>query len=457
MLVRPDEKNDEDLSSSSISPQNAWDASEKTPGTPIAEAEDHVSQQEPPQQQTFVPPNGGFEAWLLVFAGFLVFANVWGIVSTFGAFQAFFIRDLLANESASAISWIGSVQAFLVVFTGVFGGPLFDRGYLRSLVFVGCFLTVFGMMMTSLARSYYQVFLAQGVCVGLGAGLSYVPTLALISIFFTTRRPIAVGAAAVGSSVGGVIFPIMFRQLQPRIGYGWTVRCIAFINLAFAVLICLILGRHKKEGSTQARSLWDLTAIREPVFLSWVASLFFLFLAYYIPLFFIVSWARWVLDTSEDMSFYMLAILNGGSFLGRTFPYLLGQRVKPIYTLIFSAVLGTVLIFSWIAIHSSAAFIVWCVLWGFVAGVLVTAPTSTMPHPVISPNLGVIGTRMGMGWSAGAVGSIIGSPIAGALANVAAGKFLHAQIFVGVVMAAGAIFLIPVLIAIERHDRKSKR
>ncbi|KIW91709.1 uncharacterized protein Z519_07677 [Cladophialophora bantiana CBS 173.52] len=447
-------KNVEDLSA--MTPQSSWHSSEKTPRTPIADEGEHSRQQEPSRQLGFVPPNGGFEAWLLVFAGFLVFANVWGIVSTFGAFQAFYIRDLLSTESASAISWIGSVQAFLVVFTGVFGGPLFDRGYLRSLVFTGCFLTVFGMMMTSLAKSYYQVFLAQGICVGLGAGLSYVPTLALISTYFTTKRPIAIGIAAVGSSVGGVIFPIMFRRLQPQIGYGWTVRCIGFINLAFAVFICLILGRHRKDGGGQARPLWDLTALREPIFLLWTASLFFLFLAYYIPLFFIVSWARWELDTSEDMAFYMLAILNGGSFLGRTFPYLLGQRVKPVYTLIFSAILGTVLIFSWIAIHSSVAFIVWCVLWGFVAGVLVTAPTSTMPHPVISPDMSVIGTRMGMSWSAAAVGSIIGSPIAGALANVASGDFLHAQIFVGAVMAAGAICLIPPLLAIEKHDHKSK-
>lgn len=32
-----------------------------------------------------------------------------------------------------------------------------DAGYVRPLMIVGCFLTVFGMMMTSLATSYYQV------------------------------------------------------------------------------------------------------------------------------------------------------------------------------------------------------------------------------------------------------------------------------------------------------------
>ena len=28
-------------------------------------------------ERTFTPPNGGLEAWILVVAGFLVFANVW--------------------------------------------------------------------------------------------------------------------------------------------------------------------------------------------------------------------------------------------------------------------------------------------------------------------------------------------------------------------------------------------
>jgi MFS family permease len=100
------------------------------------------------------------------------------------------------------VSWVGSIQAFLVVFVGVIAGPLFDRGYLRALVFTGCFLTVFGMMMTSMARSYYQVFLAQGICVGVGEGLTYVPSLAVISTHFTTKRPIAIGIASVGSSIG---------------------------------------------------------------------------------------------------------------------------------------------------------------------------------------------------------------------------------------------------------------
>ncbi|KAK5190624.1 hypothetical protein LTR99_003460 [Exophiala xenobiotica] len=406
-------------------------------------------------EQVFTPPNGGLQAWLLVLALFLIFANTWGNTSTFGAFQAFYLHNLLSSQSASAISWIGSVQAFLVVFVGVFAGPLFDMGWLRPMAFVGSFLTVFGMFMTSLAHTYYQVFLAQGVCVGFGSGLTYVPALAIVSKYFTTKRPIAIGVGAVGSSVGGVVFPIMFRQLQPQIGFGWTVRSLAFINLAFAVVACIILGRHPGQ-TRKARSLIDISAFRSPVFVQWTLALFLVYLAYYVPLFFIVSYARYGLGSSENFAFYMLSILNGSSTLGRIVPYILGRKVKPIYTLIFSCLLGAILIFAWIAIESRAAFVVWCVMWGFVAGVLVTAPTSIVAHPLLSPSLDVVGTRLGMSWSAASIGTVIGPPIAGVLVDVASGNFVHGQVFGGVVMAAGTACLIWPLIAIERYDR-SKR
>ena len=108
----------------------------------------------------------------------------------------------MSNESEVSISWIGSVQAFLLVVIGIFAGPLFDMGYLRYLLIVGNFLIVFGLFMLSISTTYYQVFLAQGVCFGLGSGMLYVPAIALVATQFTTRRAVAVGLASTGSAIG---------------------------------------------------------------------------------------------------------------------------------------------------------------------------------------------------------------------------------------------------------------
>lgn len=82
-----------------------------------------------------------------------------GILTTFGAFQEYYQTVLMPEKSPSAISWVGSIEATLIPMVGMVSGPLVDSGYLRPLMVAGSFLTVFGLMMTSLATEYYQVSL----------------------------------------------------------------------------------------------------------------------------------------------------------------------------------------------------------------------------------------------------------------------------------------------------------
>ena len=56
--------------------------------------------------------------------------------------------------------------------------------------------------MLSLASEYYQVLLAQGVCVGIGSAILYVPSISLVASRFERRRPLAVFVATSGTSVG---------------------------------------------------------------------------------------------------------------------------------------------------------------------------------------------------------------------------------------------------------------
>ena len=106
----------------------------------------------------------------------------------FGVFQTLYFAEIMTNHSASAISWIGSTQSALLFFGSLLSGPLFDMGYFRSLLFMGTFLTVSGMMLTSICHSYWQFFLAQGVTVGLGFGCLFLLCVTAVSQYFTSRR-----------------------------------------------------------------------------------------------------------------------------------------------------------------------------------------------------------------------------------------------------------------------------
>ncbi|KAJ5613024.1 hypothetical protein N7510_006218 [Penicillium lagena] len=396
--------------------------------------------------------NGGLEAWLSVLACFCVFVNSWGLLTTYGAFQEYYQTELLSHMSPSTISWVGSIQATMIPMVGLVAGPLVDSGYLRPLIMSGSFLIVFGMMMTSLATQYYQVLLAQGFCVGIGGGISYIPSLVVVSSHFTTKRPFAIGCASIGSSVGAVIYPIMFRKLQPRIGFPWAVRCIGFISLFLAIVTCLILCRKPGER-TRARSLIDFTAFREPPFMLLSVSLTCVMLAYYVPIFYVASYARTALHTTANLSFYMVAIVNGSSVVGRVGPYFLITWVKPIYMLIFAAAASAIAMFTWIAATNIPGFIVWACYWGILSGVHVTAPTSILAHPVLTPDPNSLGTRLGMMWGISSFGALAGTPIAGALVNLDQAYFLKAQIFAGCLMIGATVLQSWPALKITWYDR----
>ena len=147
-------------------------------------------------------PDGGFAAWLQVAAAFCVFMNTAGLFNSFGIFQGFYTQGLLASTSGSDISWIGSLQGCLMLLICIVTGPLYDLGYLHSLVNIGTFAIVFGMMMTSICYEYWQFILAQGVVVGIGNGLLFLPSIAIVPQYFAKRKALASGIVAAGSSIG---------------------------------------------------------------------------------------------------------------------------------------------------------------------------------------------------------------------------------------------------------------
>jgi hypothetical protein len=124
------------------------------------------------------PPNGGSAAWIQVFMGHLVLINGWGYLTSFGLFQSYYTSTLAVSQSS--ISWIGSIQIFLVYLIGTVSGRALDVGHFHTVLNLGCFLQVFAVFMTSISSQYWQVFLAQGICKGIGDGLVFCPTVAHI-------------------------------------------------------------------------------------------------------------------------------------------------------------------------------------------------------------------------------------------------------------------------------------
>lgn len=145
------------------------------------------------------------------------------------------------------------------------------------------------MFMTSLCTSYYQTILSQALCVGIGCGCLFVPSVAIVATYFSTRKAFATGIAVAGSGLGGVVYPIVFHRLQPRIGFAWATRVLAFIMLGTLAVSLAVMRTRVLPG--KRRALVDVRAFREAPFVFFTLGMLFGFMGLYIPFFYVQSYA----------------------------------------------------------------------------------------------------------------------------------------------------------------------
>lgn len=401
-----------------------------TDGSPLEISPSHLSQPSTPYI-----PNGGLTAWLQVLSGFFIFFNSWGLINAFGVFQSYYTTTLIPGHSDSSVSWIGSIEAFLLCCTTIFAGPIFDRGYARSLVISGSLLVVFGLMMTSLCEEYWQLMLAQGLCVGIGQGGLFIVSVAIVPSYFSTKRSFAIGIAASGSSLGGVIYTIVFHRLVPQLGFAWTTRVLAFMALGTLLIPCFCI----KMRTTPAprKKVIDFSGFQEAPFSLFSLASFTGFIGLYIPFFYISTFTSSKARLDDTLSFYMLPILSAGSVAGRILPSFAADFVGPLNVLSMCTLIAGVLGFCWIAIPTQASvggLVVWALLYGAFSGAFVSLQPSTVVS--ITDDMSTVGGRLGMNTFCAALGLLIGTPIAGVILE-GDNTWTGLQVFCGATLLVG--------------------
>ncbi|CAJ2511940.1 Uu.00g075650.m01.CDS01 [Anthostomella pinea] len=384
------------------------------------------------------PPNHGRQAWAQVVSAFLICFCTLGLGNSFGVFQGYFAQSLLLSHSPSAISWIGTVQGFFLSIVGILSGALYDKGYIRSLVYTGAALSVAGLVATSFSSEYTSIFVSFGFIVGLGCGAIYIPALAILGAYFTTRLPVANAIATTGSSMGGVLYPILFRSLIDSVGFPWTCRIFAFINGALLLVSCLLIRPRRAEPvveeelkptkSTLHQFLHLFKALADLKFLAFSLCLFLLMMGIDVPFFYLSTIAQKKLGLSPQIGDYLLSGLNASSLFGRLVLGLLADYTDSLHVWQFSTLGTTTLLFSFGTISSLATIIVFAVFYGVFTGGLMTLVSPVLR--IISPDPRTFGSNLGLAEGFMGLGILVGSPVAGAISETAGG-FLAVGIFFG--------------------------
>ena len=367
--------------------------------------------------------------------------NCWGTVVAFGTYQSYY-ESISASSSntfhatSSAIAWIGSIQAFLLLFVGALCGRIFDAGYLRSLILTGGFLIIFGQMMTSLITTYWQALLSHGICVGIGLGCLLVPSIGAPSTWFVRHRGLAIGCVTSGAAVGGIIFPIALERLINLIGFPWAIRISAFITLA-TMSISLTLMRQRLPPRLRG-AFFEFRALREPEFALYAIGMSFSLMGFYQFYNFVQSWVDASnLDTHGLNPIYFLPIMNAASIPGRTIPTFLSDTLGPLNVQAPAIFISAILMFSWLAIDSLAPLLVVAILYGISSGALIAMPPAVVSSLTMQPDR--FGSRMGVCLAFMSVGSLIGGPSMGGIIQSGKGNnYYDARVFAGTALVIGA-------------------
>lgn len=262
------------------------------------------------------------------------------------------------------------------------------------------------------------------------------PCIAILPQYFKRKRALANGIAASGSGIGGIIYPIMFRQLQLKIGFAWSTRVLGFVALGTGLVSLSIL--RVRFRPQEKRALVQLAAFKDPVYALFCISQFVGFLGLYNMLVFIQPYSLDSNIMGEGLAFYLVSILNGASTVGRIIPNYIADHIGPLNVMIPMTLASGILGFCWIGIHTQSSVLALAALYGFTSGGFVSIPPAVLAS--ITPDMRDFGTRVGMSFVFCAVSVLVGTPVGGAIINET-GDYFGVKILVGTCLVTSSFFM----------------
>ena len=123
------------------------------------------------------------------------------------------------------------------------GGIAIDRWSAKRLMLGGITALSLGLVLLGQARSIAQVWLVFGLVLPFGnLMLGQLPTATLATRWFQTTRGRAMGIAALGTSLGGFVFPVLLSTLFGSFGWRHAVASVGIgVWIVIAPLIALVV------------------------------------------------------------------------------------------------------------------------------------------------------------------------------------------------------------------------
>jgi MFS family permease len=378
-----------------------------------------------------------FYGWIIVACVFVILLLAFGSAYSFSTF--FESLQMEFGTSRSSVSFVFSIAGFLYFSLSPLSGQIADRFGSRRVIIFGVIVISISLLLSSRAKTMWQIYAAYSFGIGIGIGFAYAPSMGVVQRWFVKRRGLASGLAVMGIGLGTLGIPIFSAAL-----IHWSDWRTAYLVMSILVFTCGVSAAILIAESPERRGLApdgdvieadalntpqetfkpEATSIREislkdtlhtkPFWLLYAGSFSF-GLGLFIPFVHLIPFTN-DLGLPNATGVMLFSLIGVGSIVGRLLLGSIADKLGRRQSLAAMYV-GAAAIFAWWLVAANvwqlAIFaIIYGACYGGYVAILPAVTADYFSGPKISGIIGMIYTSV-------AVGNLIGPTAAGFIFDLA--------------------------------------
>jgi MFS family permease len=440
------------------------------------------------EQDTHEFPDSGLAAWSVIFGCCFVSFMTFGMINSYAVFQTHYETVLFPHVSSWKLSIIGASQASGIYLFTPLAIPLHHALGIRHVLALGGTFIVVGFLGLSSVNEkngeLWKCYLFQAVMFPIGGGLLFPPVMLSPIEWFNKNRALALGVSQCGVGLGGMIWPIVFKNVVEKHGFRWGVRTIGLMYIPLSLGAVLFIPRKLDERYispgqkplSNTQFSWKNIKVLHWTYLNtfrrWtrvvkdmkyvallVVNLIGMFGSY--PAIFYIDYYASIIfgekDPTSNLVKWIIVIYNIMGTPGRIIPAFIADKVGRTNVLISCILASGALILSfWISsiqYELTSLFVVFAVLFGFTIG-----PFFSLFPACITQIFGSKDSdaRIGLFLIISTPGPILGCIISGnfiekgAQFDVLLDSFTKLCLYSGIMLVCSSLVLVGVRLSITR-------
>lgn len=278
-------------------------------------------------------PEGGW-GWLVCLAGFIAQFVVLGLQNNTGILYKTLLVEFQSSKGDTA--WVLSIGLGMMFLFAPVSSALSERIGCRVVAFVGGLLGVLGFVLSSFVTNVHLLYATFGILWGIGASMSYLPTLRSLPYWFSQRISLANGIVTAGSGVGTIAMGPLMQLAVNHMGWANSTRVLAgMLTLCTAGSLLYRVPNQgdkiivKAEGDEKPKRtpIFDFSVFKNKAFLVWCISLSAFMMGYFVPFVHLPAYAE-ECGIPNSQSSTLVGMMSVGSTFGRLFFGKLGDHPK---------------------------------------------------------------------------------------------------------------------------------